>query len=230
MCYDNSMTFWKDEISLKNYTFRLMYQTAYFTLSIIAFLASLGLFRYDYYDNWYIHFTNLSNYFCMCMMGAELVETVKHKERPHNTVFPKLKYMGVIMILLTFCVFNFMLAGAEGRNPADNFAIASVLLHIVLPILFIGDWVLFYERKQVKWYDPLLSLAVPLIYVGYILIRAPFVTLDPTNKDIMKYPYFFLNVDEIGWGGLAKWVGILMIGFVAVGYLLVGLDRLPKKK
>ena len=213
-------------MSMKNYTFRLMYQTAYCTLSVIAFLASLGLFRYDYYDNWYILFTNLSNYFCMFMMGAELAETVKHKESPFSTVFPKLKYMGVIMILLTFCVFNFLLAGAAGRNPADNFAIASVLLHVVLPILYIGDWFLFYQRKQTKWYDPLLSLMIPLIYVAYIMIRAPFVTLDPANKDIMRYPYFFLNVDDLGAGGVAKWVGILMAGFVVVGYLLVGLDHL----
>lgn len=214
---------------LKNNTCRLMFQTSYCTLAVIAFLASLGLFRYDYYDNWYVQFTNLSNYFCMCIMCSELVETVKHPERPKNTTLPKLKYMGVIMILLTFCVFNFILAGAAGRNPADNYAIASVLLHIVLPIMYIADWFLFYERRKVKWFEPLISVTVPIMYVLYIMIRAPFVTLDPANKDIMKYPYFFLNVDNIGWGGVAKWLLILIAGFIAVGYLLFGIDRLPSR-
>lgn len=40
------------------------------------------------------------------------------------------------------------------------------------------------------------------------------------------YPYFFLNVETIGVGGVAKWCAVLLAAFVAVGYLLLGIDRL----
>lgn len=211
-------------------TFRLMYQTVYVTLGVIAFLASLGLFRYDYYDNWYSQFTNISNYLCLGIMTAELIQTVKHPNERYNTVVPALKFVGVVGILLTFCVFNFLLAGAPTRNPADNFAIASVLLHIVCPILYIADWFLFYERKKLKWYVPAAAVLFPVAYVAFILIRAPFVTLDPSNKDIAKYPYFFLNVDDLGWAGVGKWIAILFVGFIAVGYILFAVDRLLGKR
>lgn len=215
---------------MKNHTFRLMYQTAFCTLSVVAFAASLGLFRYDYYDNWYIFFTNLSNYFCMGVMAAELVETVRKKDAVCSTVVPKLKFIGLIMILLTACVFNFVLAHAADRNPADNYAISSVLLHLVLPVMYIADWFMFYERKKVKWYYPLISVAAPLVYAVFVFVRAPFVTLDPSNPDIKKYPYFFVDVDTLGWGGVAKWMLMLLVGFVAVGYLLMLLDRISVGK
>lgn len=215
---------------MKSRTFRLMYQTAFCTLSVVAFAASLGLFRYDYYDNWFIFFTNLSNYFCMGVMFAELVETVRNENAVRSTVLPKLKFIGMIMILLTACVFNFLLAHAADRNPADNYTVASVLLHMVLPVMYIADWFMFYERKQVKWYYPLISVAAPLVYALFVFIRAPFVTPDPSNPDIVKYPYFFLDPDKLGWGGVAKWMLILLVGFVAVGYLLMLLDRITFKK
>ena len=43
------------------------------------------------------------------------------------------------------------------------------------------------------------------------------------------YPYFFLNVDKIGIGGVFQWIGILAVAFVALGYVMYAVDKLILK-
>jgi hypothetical protein len=148
---------------------------------------------------------------------------------------PLLKFIGVLGILLTFLVFNIMLAGAEGRDPQLNWRIGSLCFHVVLPIMYIADWFLFYERKQTKWYYPIASIAFPLAYVIFLLVQAIILKFDssiliPTSTTPLIYPYFFVNLDTQGVGGVLMWIGILAVAFAAVGFVFFGLDRIGKKK
>jgi len=40
-----------------------------------------------------------------------------------------------------------------------------------------------------------------------------------------RFPYFFLDVDAIGWGGMLKFVGVFAVAFTALGYIMLLLDR-----
>ena len=149
---------------IKNRTAQLIYQTIYLSLGLVGFIASLGIFdnintiRWDFY----VHFTNISNYFCIGVMLAGLIQTAKKKEDSYVTAAPLLKFIGMLGILLTFLVFNIMLAGAEGRDPQANWRIGSLCFHVVLPVLYIADWFLFRERGKVKWYYPIAAAGFPL--------------------------------------------------------------------
>lgn len=210
---------------IKNRTAQLMFQTAFCTLGILGIIASFGTFNYTFRSDFYVHFTNLSNYLCIGIMFVELIETIKKKEDSYTTKLPLLKFIGVTAILLTFIIFNFMLAG--DREPALNFYINSVLFHIVLPIMYVLDWILFYEHKKVKWTYPLISVAFPVLYAIFIFIRAWILDFNPEAPYI--YPYFFLNLEELGVLGVIKWIGILSVVFIAIGYIMFGLDRMLKK-
>jgi hypothetical protein len=189
------------------------------------------MIRWDFY----VHFTNLSNFLCIGVMLAGLIQTAKKKEDSYVTAAPVLKFIGMLGILLTFLVFNIMLAGAEGRDPQANWRIGSLCFHVVLPIMYIADWFLFYERKNCKWYYPIASLAFPVAYVVFILIQAVIMGFDtsiliPGTTTPLIYPYFFVNLETQGVGGVLKWILILLVGFMAMGYLFFGLDKLGKKK
>ena len=54
--------------------------------------------------------------------------------------------------------------------------------------------------------------------------------LIPGTTTPLIYPYFFVNLETQGTGGVIKWIVILLVAFVAVGYLFFGLDKLGKKK
>ena len=220
----------------KNRTAQLIFQTIYCTLGLVGCVASLGIFdninkiRWDFY----VHFTNISNYLCIGVMFAALIQTAKKKEDSYVTTAPILKFVGMLGILLTFLVFNILLAGAEGRDPQLNWRIGSLLFHVVLPIMYVADWFLFYERKKCKWYYPIASISFPLIYVTFILIQAAIMGFDtsvriPGTTTPLIYPYFFVNLETQGVGGVLKWCLIILVGFVAAGFLFFGLDRLGKK-
>ena len=221
----------------KNRTAQLIFQTIYCTLGLVGCVASLGIFdninviRWDFY----VHFTNLSNFLCIGVMFGALIQTAKKKEDSYVTVAPMLKFISMLGILLTFLVFNIMLAGAEGRDPQANWRIGSLVFHVVLPIMYIADWFLFYERKNCKWYYPVASIGFPLAYVTFLLIQAVILKFDssiliPTTTTPLIYPYFFVNLDTQGVAGVLMWIGILSAAFVLVGFLFLGLDKLGKKK
>ena len=221
---------------IKNRTAQLIFQTVYCTLGLVGCIACLGIFdnismiRWDFY----VHFTNLSNFLCIGVMLAGLIQTVKKKEDSYVTALPVLKFIGMLGILLTFLVFNIMLAGAEGRDPQLNWRIGSLLFHVVLPIMYIADWFLFYERKKCTWRYPLASTAFPLAYVVFLLIQALILQFDssiliPTTTTPLIYPYFFVNLDTQGVGGVLMWIAILSVAFIAVGFMFFGLDKLEKK-
>ena len=221
---------------IKNRTVQLIFQTVYCTLGLVGCIACLGIFDNIQVIRWdfYVHFTNISNFLCLGVMVTALVQTIKRKEDGYVTSAPIVKFIGLLGILLTFLVFNIMLAGAEGRDPQANWRIGSICFHVVLPILYIADWFLFYECKQCKWYYPIASIAFPLAYVVFLLIQAIILgfnssILIPTTETPLIYPYFFVNIETQGWGVL-MWIAILTVAFVAVGYLFYGLDRLEKNR
>lgn len=221
---------------IKNRTIQLIFQTIYCTLGLVGCIACLGIFdnmkaiRWDFY----VHFTNISNFLCFGVMLAALIQTAKKKEDSFVKTAPLLKFIGMLGILLTFLVFNIMLAGAEGRDPQLNWRIGSLCFHVVLPIMYIADWFLFYERKQCKWYYPVASIGFPLAYAIFLLIQAIILGFDtsiliPTTTTPLIYPYFFVNIDTQGVDGVLMWIAILAVAFVAVGFLFFGLDRIEKK-
>ena len=222
---------------IKNRTAQLIFYTIYCTLGLVGSIASLGIFdnfntiRWDFY----VHFTNLSNFLCISVMLAALIQTAKKKDDSYVTVAPMFKFIGMLGILLTFLVFNIMLAGAEGRDPQLNWRIGSLCFHVVLPILYIADWFLFRERGKCKWYYPIASIGFPVAYVIFLLVQAVILKFDssiliPTTTTPLIYPYFFVNLDTQGVPGVLMWIGILAVAFAAVGFAFFGIDRLGKKK
>ena len=221
----------------KNRTAQLIFQTIYCTLGFVGCVASTGIFdninmiRWDFY----VHFTNISNFLCFGVMLAALIQTAKKKEDSYVTTAPMLKFIGMLGILLTFLVFNIMLAGAEGRDPQANWRVGSLAFHVVLPILYIVDWFLFYERKKCKWFYPFASICFPIAYALFLLIQAVILKFDssiliPTTTTPLIYPYFFVNLDTQGVPGVLMWIGILAVAFIAVGYIFFGIDKIGKKK
>ena len=73
---------------IKNRTAQLIFYTVYCTLGLIVCIAGLGIFdditniRWDFY----VHFTNISNYFCIAVMAIALVQTIKKKTDDYTKI------------------------------------------------------------------------------------------------------------------------------------------------
>ena len=89
--------------------------------------------------------------------------------------------------------------------------------HTFVPLLTGLWWIFFAPQPALRWSDIPMWVAWPIIYCVYILIRASFSGF---------YPYPFLNVPVIGWGGLFGAVAGLVVGFVVIGLVMTVLGRL----
>ena len=216
----------------KNRNAQMIYRSAYCALGILAVFASFGIFENIYKFRWdfYIYFTNLSNYLCLGIMIAELVASVKKKEDGYVNACPKLKFVGLVAILLTFCVFNFILAGEKGRDPMRNWEIGSVLLHVVLPIMYVIDWFVFDERGKTKWKYIFSAISFPAIYFAFVVVHAAILGFDTSIKNGLGnppliYPYSFLNFEKLKVSGVALWVVGIVAVIIVVGALLILIDK-----
>jgi hypothetical protein len=86
---------------IKNRTAQLIFYTVYCALGLVGSIACLGIFdnisaiRWDFY----VHFTNISNFFCIGVMVAALIQTAKKKEDSFVSAAPILKFIGILGIL-----------------------------------------------------------------------------------------------------------------------------------
>ena len=95
-------------------------------------------------------------------------------------------------------------------------AIGNQLLHTVVPLLAVLDWLVFDERGRFRWRHALYWLAFPLGYLAFALIRGLVVD---------KYPYPFIDVSELGYDGVSISSGAFAVAFWILGLLFVAIDR-----
>ena len=216
---------------MKSRTAQLVFQSMYAALALVACVGSVGFYDMKFTSDFYIYFTNISNYLCAGIMMAELIQTAGKRGDGYVTAAPSLRVISMLGLVLTFLVFNLLLANDPARDPALNYKVECILCHIVLPILFVADWVMFYEHGKINWKLPLLSALFPLIYLVYVFLHAALWRFDSSimnyaGTDPVIYPYFFLNPERVGICGIILWVAALLAGFVVLGYLFMMVDRL----
>ena len=211
----------------KNRTLQLLWQTVYCVLALIGILCSIGYFDRAFNRNFFVYYTNLSNYICAGIMLVSLVQSYRKVRRGEDgfcTTAPVLTFCSMILILITFLVYTFILSD---YTPLEYFTtLSNVLLHCLLPLLFFFHWLLFYEHGNMRWYHPLCCIIMPAVYVLFIVIRAPIAKGNP-GMDV--WPYFFLDMDALGVGGFFRWIGILFVAFMGMTYIFYGLDKLWKR-
>ena len=101
-------------------------------------------------------------------------------------------------------------------DPQGLQLVADVLLHNVMPVLFIVYWWVAVPRGDVRWTHISRWMLYPVIYFAYAMIRGAVSGI---------YPYYFIDASALGYTrALGNAVGIL-VAFVAVAVLLVAVGR-----
>lgn len=219
----------------KSRTAQLFFQSVYIALAVVACVGSVGFYDMKFTSDFYIYFTNISTYLCAGVMIAELIQTAKKQNDSYVTTAPRVRVISMLGLVLTFLIFNILLANDPARDPALNYKVECILCHIILPVMYVADWAMFYEHGKISWKLPLLSALFPFLYLVYVLLHAALWRFDSSvmnyaGTDPVIYPYFFLNPERVGIGGMIVWIIALLAGFVALGYLFMLADRLLAKK
>lgn len=213
----------------KNLVTQLIYRVILCVVSAFSVLLSVGIFYIgkdggNTFSWGFLKFyTNISNYFVFVVSVIVLADTVKRvragETEGYNRKIRTFKFMTVVMILVTFLVVIFLLDSPLKATYWRN--IGNMSYHFLAPLLFILDYIFFEKKRTISVLAPLYSLIIPLVYVGYIFL------LGAVIPDF-EYPYFFLNVNELGYSGVLFWVLGLLVVFAVLGYLLWLWNRFDK--
>jgi hypothetical protein len=166
-----------------------------------------------YTTNFFSYFTNESNLLATALLlsgayrglrpggwsGTEAYRSKADGARAYDL----LRGAAVIYMTITGAVFVLLLSGSAPSVPWAN-----AIVHYVMPIVIVLDWLIDPPRARITWSRAWRWLIFPVVYFSYTLIRGAITGW---------YPYPFFDVTSKGYGQvLADGVGIL-IAMIAVG-------------
>jgi hypothetical protein len=121
----------------------------------------------------------------------------------------------VAYIIVVAVVYHTMLSRLY--HPQGWRLVCDIILHYVMPPVFVLDWVLFVEKRDLTWRLTLHSFVLPAVYLMWTAVHGVLAGF---------YPYPFLNVNRIGYERALINIGELILAFVCLILVLVGIGRL----
>ena len=101
-------------------------------------------------------------------------------------------------------------------NPQGLLVYVNQVLHTVMPIAFVLDWLLFVPKGRLRWIDPVKWLAYPLLYGLWTVIHGQLTSW---------YPYWFIDIGELGWERAGVNFAALLAFFLVLGLIVAAMDR-----
>ena len=128
---------------------------------------------------------------------------------------PSVRTVIVAYIIVVGLVYHLMLRNQY--NPQGWRLACVIILHYVIPPLFIIDWLAFVQKRDLSWKILFGALALPVLYVAWTLVHGAVTGF---------YPYPFINVARFGYAQVLMTIGAMIAAFVCLVLGLVGIGRL----
>jgi hypothetical protein len=101
-------------------------------------------------------------------------------------------------------------------RPRGLFLLADLLLHDVMPVAYLGFWLVRPHESRLRWRDAAVWLVLPGAYLAWVLLH---------GAAVGRYPYPFLDARALGYAATAANATLLMAACWAAGMAVVGADR-----
>lgn len=134
--------------------------------------------------------------------------------------FRTARLSGLVAITITGVVFHLALADLQELDGTE--AAVDWILHTASPVLCVLGWVFFGPRRQTDRSIAVRSVAFPVAWLAYTLVRGAVVE-DRSGRDY--YPYPFLDVVDHGYARVAVNIGLVAVLFAVLAIGAVLLDR-----
>lgn len=102
-------------------------------------------------------------------------------------------------------------------DPQGWQAVADHALHDFVPLAYVIYWIVFAPKAGLAWSEAFKWLAYPLVYIAYSLTRGAFA---------MWYPYWFVDVNQLGYAQALTNTGFVLIAFAVVGFIYLAIAKL----
>lgn len=166
--------------------------------------------------NFFSYFTILTN--ILAALALTLPWLAPQSALARFFSHPSVRTAIAAYIIIVMAIVYFVLRHLSDLQGWD--LVADLILHYVMPILFVIDWLFLVPKETLKLKDTIGWLVFPLIYLVWTFIHGAVSGF---------YPYPFLNGGELGSARvLLNEAGLLVI-FLVLGFVLVTAGRLTDR-
>ncbi|GAA5144869.1 hypothetical protein GCM10025768_01240 [Microbacterium pseudoresistens] len=127
-------------------------------------------------------------------------------------------------MIVTGIVYNLLLRGIE-LPQGSTVPWSNEVLHVVIPLIMLADVLFAPHRRALPWNAMLITVAFPIVWAAYTLIRGELITA-PATGEPWWYPYPFLDPHiQGGYLGVALYVVGIAVAIIGVAALVIRVGR-----
>jgi hypothetical protein len=187
---------------------------AFATIAIVAMtyqFATLNLNPGYAKGNFFSFFTIQSN---ILAVAALFLLVVVSRDR-RTPLFDGARDAAVLYIAITGVVFALLLSGLQ-EDVQTATPWVDFVVHKLIPVVLVVDWLVDPPRHRLPAWTVLAWLAYPAAWFVYTLVR---------GEVVEWYPYPFVDVSVLGYGGVLARAAGLTVGFAAAAGALLWLGN-----
>jgi hypothetical protein len=172
------------------------------TLAIVAMTYQFAVLNVEpgyAWGNFFSFFTIQSN--ILAVAALFLLVAVPAERR--SGLFDGARQAAVLYIGITGVVFALLLSGLQEDVQTSASWVDSVV-HKLIPVVLVADWLIDPPRHRLPRWTVLAWLAYPAAWLVYTLVRGEIVDW---------YPYPFVDVSNLGYGGVLARAAGLTVAF-----------------
>jgi hypothetical protein len=183
---------------------------AFATLAIVAMTYQFAVLNLEpgyAKGNFFSFFTIQSN--ILAVVALFLLVAVPRDRR--KAFFDGARQAAVLYIAITGVVFALLLSGLQ-EDVQTSASWVDLVVHKLMPVVLVADWLIDPPRYRLPAWTVLAWLAYPAGWLVYTLVRGELVDW---------YPYPFVDVSNLGYGGvLVRAVGLTVAFALGAAALL----------
>lgn len=212
---------------IKNRLASVIYKLALIIICLIGILFNTGMLNGSFVPYILLYYSVISNIVCLIFFIVSAIVTARAISRrgPYGPVrmAPHFKGAIVMSMVLTMLLFLFTIMQSSFASASLFVILSNVVMHLIVPLMVILDWALFDKKGRFFPSDPIIWLVIPIGYYMVLLLGAQF---GVTYFNNASYPYYFLDPNQISWAPVLVNIFIISLVYMALGYMLLGVDRL----
>ena len=175
---------------------------AFGTLAIVAMTYQFAVLDVEpgyTRGNFFSFFTIQSNIVAVAALFLLVAVPSAHR----TALFDGVRQAAVLYIAITGVVFAVLLSGLQ-EDLQTSASWVDVVVHKLMPIVLVADWLIDPPRYRLPKWTVLAWLAYPAAWLVYTLVRGEIVDW---------YPYPFVDVSNLGYGGVLARAAGLTVAF-----------------
>lgn len=191
---------------------------------IIVVVSGIGLYlniNMSSFKESIIYFTIQSNLLCFIFYFITVILMLTKKLKK-NDLYYILKGMVTMGITITMFVYQLALSSDGGMGAYIGHDLECNFVHLYTPLLIIFDYIIFGEKGHLKKNYPFIW---SWILIAYTLFNIIYVLLGGTFFGGLKYPYSYMNVEELGLVRVFINCLVIYVFFVGYGSIVQWLDN-----